>query len=256
MAAELVKKPSVGELMASFFVNLKDPRMLLLIACIIYSGAEQAFIFVNFTKDIIGQIMGTQAIGWVMAVFGAVNVLSSLALGKITDRYGPAPAVFIGWSFHAIFLIAYYVLYGLHFVPLSWFADNKWFIYFSVAFYSIGDAAWQFFPPTMIGTLFANNAEAAFANFKFFQSLGNTVFSIGGAYVAFQVKCLSSFGLLVVALICILIMNKYFSRFLRIISPDDNLAERTRLLTDSGRSVGTDALIIDVDRSEHSSLYF
>lgn len=249
---ELTKKPSVGELMASFFVNLRDARMILLIACIIYSGAEQAFIFVNFTKDMVGQVLGTQAIGWVMAVFGCVNVLSSLLLGKLTDRFGPGPAVALGWTTHAIFLISFTAMRGFNLVPLSWFADNTWFIYLSVAVYATGDAAWQFFPPTMIGTLFASNAEAAFANFKFFQSLGNTIFSIGGAYVLFEVKVLSTFGLLVIAMGCILVMHKRYSPFLSLISPDDNLLERSRLISGS-----TDVLYVDVTPASGStSLYF
>jgi len=44
-----------------------------MIAVITYSGVEQGFMFVNFTSDVIKLDLGVRNIGWVMAVFGAVN---------------------------------------------------------------------------------------------------------------------------------------------------------------------------------------
>jgi len=68
-----VATKSIKETLASFFLVLKDKRILLLIAFILYSGVEQAFIFVNYPSDIISPFLGKSDIGWVMAVFGAVN---------------------------------------------------------------------------------------------------------------------------------------------------------------------------------------
>jgi hypothetical protein len=75
---------------------------------------------------------------------------------------------------HIIFLLTYFAFYGilswheedscvlmfaflgLEVLPVEWIKANPWFVYLSVCFYSIGDAAFQFFPATMIGTHWLN----------------------------------------------------------------------------------------------------
>jgi len=207
-----VKRKTMKETLTSVFNLLRDKRMLLLIAVFFYSGVEQGFIFVNFTGNVITPLMGKESIGWVFAVFGGVNVLSSFGFGKIADRIGPSPIVIIAWLSHAAFLILYFFIYGVQLVSTEWIAENKWFIYVSVGFYSIGDAGWQFFPSTMVGMLFTDDAEAGFANLKFFQSLGNSLMSIFGAYILFEYKVIASFITLCIAIISLVCLNQFVSK--------------------------------------------
>jgi predicted MFS family arabinose efflux permease len=206
------RRKSLSETVMSFFYLLKDKRILFMIAIIVYSVVEQGFIFVNFTGDVISPTLGTENIGWAMAGFGAVNVVASFGFGKLADLIGPSPVVITGWLSHIIFLIVYFAFYGLEILPISWIQEHKWFVYASVCFYSIGDAAFQFFPATMIGMLFSDNAEAGFANLKFWQSLGNTGISIGGAYIPFKYKIMISMVTLAAGIISLILLNTFVAK--------------------------------------------
>lgn len=57
--------------------------------------------------------------------------------------------------------------------------------------------------------MFTDDAEAGFANLKFWQSLGNTLMSIFGAGLFFKFKIMASFSVLSTGIVCIVILNRY-----------------------------------------------
>src|SRR4051794_39312798 len=63
---------------------LFDRKMQMIIATIIYSGVSQGFIFGDFPP----MIADKQWKFFVMAAFGLADVLSSILLGKLSDRVG------------------------------------------------------------------------------------------------------------------------------------------------------------------------
>lgn len=107
-----------------------------------------------------------------MALFGAVNTLSSLAMGRISDRWGNKPLVITGFLAHLSFYACFFAaitLRGTH-----WFTEREYLLYLGAAVYGVGDAAANTFPNIICSLYFTDNAEAAFSNLKFFQVRRNS----------------------------------------------------------------------------------
>ncbi|KAI3848944.1 hypothetical protein MKW92_051784, partial [Papaver armeniacum] len=64
---------------------LLDKRMLLIIPLIAYSGLQQAFVWAEFTKEIVKPALGVSGVGGSMAVYGVFDAISSLVSGAITS---------------------------------------------------------------------------------------------------------------------------------------------------------------------------
>ncbi|KAI3986225.1 hypothetical protein MKX01_031461 [Papaver californicum] len=64
---------------------LLDKRMLLIIPLIVYSGLQQAFVWAEFTKEIVKPALGVSGVGGSMAVYGVFDAISSLVSGTITS---------------------------------------------------------------------------------------------------------------------------------------------------------------------------
>lgn len=62
---------------------LRSSTLLFLIPCIFYSGLEMGFLFGDFTSEVIKPTHGQHWIGYIMAVFGGVDALSSFIFGYV-----------------------------------------------------------------------------------------------------------------------------------------------------------------------------
>eukprot|EP01065_Artemidia_motanka_P025640 TRINITY_DN30615_c0_g1_i1.p1 TRINITY_DN30615_c0_g1~~TRINITY_DN30615_c0_g1_i1.p1 ORF type:complete len:589 (+),score=183.52 TRINITY_DN30615_c0_g1_i1:79-1845(+) len=146
-----------------------DRRMLCLIPLIMYSGLEQGFIWGDFTSNWVKPSAGTNNIGYVMAAFGASDVLGSIVLGKLSDRTGRAPVVYLGFAAHLAVLITLYK------IEVGG-CDHKWALLISCACaWGIGDAAFNTQIGAMLGDYFQDRKEDAFSNLKLWQSLMTSV---------------------------------------------------------------------------------
>jgi MFS family permease len=61
-----------------------------------YSGAEQGFIWGDFTTYYVKPALGLNNIGFVMAFFGATDALASYGIGKLSDKLGRTAVMSIG----------------------------------------------------------------------------------------------------------------------------------------------------------------
>lgn len=72
---------------------LMEPRMLVLIPIMVYSGLSQSYIFGSFPPLIIDKATKF----FVLAAIGAVDALASVAMGKLSDRSGRVIVLVIGF---------------------------------------------------------------------------------------------------------------------------------------------------------------
>jgi len=194
-------------------IQLKDTKLLLLIPIIFYSGMEQGFVFGSFTSDIVQTTIGKGKIGFVMTVFGAVNVAGSFFLGKVADRFG-TPFVFItGFISHILCLCGMFIIYTAD--GLEFFKENSWMLYLISGLWGLGDAAWNNFPNTMLSILYTDDAEPAFANLKLWQSLGTVLAFATGNYLDINVKLVGVFGFLWVAVMALIYLQIFYQIFNR-----------------------------------------
>uniref|UniRef100_A0A8C1ENS6 Protein unc-93 homolog A n=1 Tax=Cyprinus carpio carpio TaxID=630221 RepID=A0A8C1ENS6_CYPCA len=161
------------------FKLLRDPRLLLLIPLTMYSGFEQSFLAGEYTKNYVTCAIGIHYVGFVMICFGASNSLCSFAFGRLAQYTGRI----------ALFCLAAVTNLGCFLGLLYWkpHPDQLGVFFVFPALWGMADAVWQTQTNALYGILFAKDKEAAFANYRMWESLG---FVIAFAYSTFI--CLST----------------------------------------------------------------
>jgi len=185
--------------MCRAIIQLKQKEMVFLLPAFFYTGTIDGIFSGSYTKDIITRTMGIGAIGFVMTIFGIVNVLSCFIIGKLADRFNTTILVVIGTLAHMIFFVIIFVI--LETEGLIYFIPRSYLIYIGAGLGGLGDAAFTTFSTTTTSKLFSHNIEAASAACKFSQSLGSAIFFIIGPYGTIQVKMTIFLGFLCMAII-------------------------------------------------------
>uniref|UniRef100_A0A8C6UIJ8 Protein unc-93 homolog A n=1 Tax=Neogobius melanostomus TaxID=47308 RepID=A0A8C6UIJ8_9GOBI len=139
------REPFCHTFLATFRL-LKDWRLVTLIPLTMYSGFEQSFLSSEYTKNYVTCALGIHWVGFIM--------MSSLTnLGCII--------ALLWWRPHPDQLVVFFVF------PALW---------------GMADAVWQTQTNSLYGVLFPRDKEAAFANYRMWESLG---FVIAFAYSTF-----------------------------------------------------------------------
>ncbi|XP_048699968.1 protein unc-93 homolog A isoform X2 [Caretta caretta] len=174
------------------FQHLKDKRQCLLIPLTMYSGFEQAFLAGDYTKSYVTCALGIHFVGYVMISFSATNSLCSLFFGKISQLTG-RKALFALAAITNLACIIALLLWKPH--------PNQLAVFFIFsALWGLADAIWQTQTNALYGVLFEKHKEAAFANYRLWESLG---FVIAFGYSTFfhvYVKLYIVMAVLVVAI--------------------------------------------------------
>eukprot|EP01126_Amoeba_proteus_P052228 TRINITY_DN6291_c0_g1_i2.p1 TRINITY_DN6291_c0_g1~~TRINITY_DN6291_c0_g1_i2.p1 ORF type:complete len:464 (+),score=69.34 TRINITY_DN6291_c0_g1_i2:129-1394(+) len=203
------KKSTMASKLFRVMYLLKDPRMLLMIPIFFYCGVEQGYVFGSFTGDIITKSAGVGKVGFVMALFGAVDTIASYTMGKISDTWGNKIVLFSGFLAHLLFLVGFYV--ALKFHPLDYFGDHQYWLYLGACLLGVGDACMNTLPNLLCSIFFTNNAEAAFSNLKFFQSLGSVLMFAIGSYAGPNMKIVVTLGFLFMGVISMIYLHVFVS---------------------------------------------
>lgn len=145
---------------------LADPRMLLLAPLLAYYGLQKAFVWAVFTKSVVTPVLGVAGVGGAMAVYGAAGVVSSLVAGRLTS--GLRSSTFIV-STGAV-LQAGVLLWLLFFYsPMDGLLGSAAPLVVG-AVWGVGDGILNTQLSALIGLLFENDKEAAFALGKMWQA--------------------------------------------------------------------------------------
>ncbi|NP_001183030.1 UNC93-like protein 3-like isoform 2 [Zea mays] len=157
---------SFGAMLKYIIAPLKDKRMLLTIPLIAYSGLQQAFVWAVFTKSIVTPVLGISGVGGAMAIYGAADVVCSLVAGRLTSGLRSAAfIVSVGAILQAIVLFWLLLFYspmdGLLGAAIPLFIGALW---------GVGDGVLNTQLSALLGLLFEDVKEAAFAQLKVWQS--------------------------------------------------------------------------------------
>ncbi|XP_061756869.1 protein unc-93 homolog A isoform X3 [Nerophis ophidion] len=167
------REPFCHTFLATFRL-LKDWRLLMLIPLTMYSGFEQSFLSGEYTKNYVTCALGIHYVGFVMMCFGASNSLFSFLFGRLARKTGRT----------ALFLLAAVANFACIIALLFWrpHPDQLWVFFVFPALWGMADAVWQTQTNALYGILFPQASEAAFANYRMWESLG---FVIAFAYSTF-----------------------------------------------------------------------
>ncbi|KAG0466472.1 hypothetical protein HPP92_018052 [Vanilla planifolia] len=150
---------------------LGEARVLLIIPLFAYSGLQQAFVWAEFTKKIVEPALRLSGVGGAMAVYGVADAICALLAGRFTsDLYSVTLIVSFG-SFLQ-FVILLWLLFGY---SLSSGVLGSILPLVIGAVWGIGDGVFNTQLNALLGMLFRQNTEAAFAQLKVWQSAATAV---------------------------------------------------------------------------------
>lgn len=191
--SESAKELTGVALLSATLNQCKKPNQQLLIPITVWIGMEQAFIGADFTQAYVSCALGIHLIGYVMICFGVVNAICSIIFGSIMKYIGRIPIIALGAIVHGAIVI----------VMLFWrpHPENP-LIFFAIAgLWGVGDAVWQTQINGLYGMLFRRNKEAAFSNYRLWESAGFVIAYASSTTLCARMKLYVLFGILVLGMI-------------------------------------------------------
>ncbi|XP_041375281.1 protein unc-93 homolog A-like [Gigantopelta aegis] len=188
------RKISFRLLVATFSQLFKNHSQKLLVPLTIYSGVEQGFIGGTFTRAYVTCSLGIWNIGYVMIVYGITDAICSFSFGRLVQYVGHIPFFVLAFLLHGGCLITF-LLWGPN-------PDHLAVFYVVAALWGMGDAVIQTQINALYGCLFTKNTEAAFANYRLWESLGFLITYAYNDYLCANVKLYICIVFLVVGVVC------------------------------------------------------
>ncbi|GLT92512.1 hypothetical protein SLE2022_103460 [Rubroshorea leprosula] len=173
---------SVVSLSKSVITPLLDIRMLLIIPLIAYSGLQQAFVWADFTKDVVKPALGESGVGGAMAVYGAFDAICSLVAGRLTSGLTSITFIVCGG------LLVQAVIFIWLLLKSSITSGVLGTIYplLMAALLGVGDGVLNTQLSALLALLFKHDTEGAFAQLKVWQSASIAVVFFLSPYISLQ----------------------------------------------------------------------
>ncbi|KAK7864566.1 hypothetical protein R5R35_007335 [Gryllus longicercus] len=165
-------------------------EMLLLVPLSLWLGVDYAFIEAEYTASFVACAWGIQNIGYVIICYGLLNSGMALATGWIVARAGRRPVVLCAAVMHAA------LMGGV----LAWrpSPDHKLLFFVVAAIWGAADGHWAVQLNSLYAILFPNMEEAAYSNFRLWQSIGFVIAFSYSHYLCTVYKLYIVLALLVV----------------------------------------------------------
>ncbi|GAQ79101.1 unc-93 homolog A [Klebsormidium nitens] len=187
---------SIRSNLRSTMALLGDRRLLLLLALMVYSGLQQAFIWSDFTKDVVTPALGVSWVGGVMAVFGASDALASYFAGKLSS--GMHSITFLVSGGAAAQLL---VLIALLVKSSFGSSSTDYASLFTAAFlWGLGDAVFNTQISAILGICFPDDTASGFAQWKIWQSAATSAACFATPYLGIGTKLCILAGVLTVGM--------------------------------------------------------
>eukprot|EP00090_Calanus_glacialis_P024669 TRINITY_DN3833_c0_g1_i1.p1 TRINITY_DN3833_c0_g1~~TRINITY_DN3833_c0_g1_i1.p1 ORF type:complete len:502 (-),score=112.42 TRINITY_DN3833_c0_g1_i1:104-1609(-) len=159
-------KPTLSgkDLLVATFRQMKKKKQILIIPLTFWSGIEQGFFGADFTAGFVTCAYGVHIVGRVLIVFGICDALASIGFGFIIKKVGRVPIFILGACINVLVII----------IMLSWTPTSSavGVVYLLAALWGMADAIWQTQINALYGVLFASDEEAAFSNYRLWESMG------------------------------------------------------------------------------------
>ncbi|KAB0795294.1 hypothetical protein PPYR_12133 [Photinus pyralis] len=170
--------------------HLFNPYQLLILPITMFIGAEQAFIAADFNASFVSCGWGISNIGFVMICFGAVNAIAAIFAGGISKKTGRVPMIAFAFVVHVGLLITLLI-----WKPTS---INKVPFFVVAGLWGLCDAVWLVQINALCGILFPGKEEAAYSNFRLWESTGSVITYAYSPYLRTDAKIYLLLTLLVI----------------------------------------------------------
>ena len=124
--------------------------------------------------------MNAKYVGLVLIAFGICGSIGSISFGQLVKYIGRWPC----------FVIAAIINYALIITMFLWkpSEDQMAVLFILAGFWGLADAGWLTQTNALYGILFVDNNEAAFSNYRLWQSLGFVLFYILTPYIRIRIS--------------------------------------------------------------------
>ncbi|KPP58838.1 protein unc-93A-like, partial [Scleropages formosus] len=174
------REPFFSTFLATF-KHLKDKRQVLLIPLTMYSGFEQSLLAGEYNRYYVTCALGIHFVGYSMICFGAANSVASFTVGKLAEYTGRV----------ALFMFAAVINLSCTLALLFWRPHPDLLPVFFVF-----PALWALY-----GTLFPDHKEAAFANYRMWESVGYVIAFAYSNFICLYIKLYILIAVLVVSMV-------------------------------------------------------
>ncbi|KZC14684.1 PREDICTED: UNC93-like protein [Dufourea novaeangliae] len=181
------------KLLAVTLKLLKEKSQLLILPIIIFIGAEQAFLFADYNASFVSCAWGISNIGYVMICFGVTNAIAALGAGSIMKLTGRKALMIFAFCLHLGILI-----FLLRWKPTP---DRSSMFFLMSGLWGLCDAMWLVQVNALSGILFPGKEEAAFSNFRLWESTGSVITYAYSPYLCTQTKLYILIGILCLGMI-------------------------------------------------------
>ncbi|KAK2575984.1 hypothetical protein KPH14_007345 [Odynerus spinipes] len=181
------------KLLAVTLKLLKEKSQLLILPIIIFIGAEQAFLFADYNASFVSCAWGISNIGYVMICFGVANAIAALATGSVMKLTGRAPVLVFAFCLHIAILS-----FMLKWRPTP---DQGMMFFLISGLWGVCDSIWLVQVNSLCGLLFPGREEAAYSNFRLWESTGSVITYIYSPYLCTYTKIYILMAILCVGMI-------------------------------------------------------
>ena len=194
---------STFQLFTAALKHMITPYQALIIPLTIWSGLSKGFIISDFTAGFISCIFGVGDVGWVLIAYGLCSAFGSLSLGVISKYTGRLPLYILAASLNLTVIITL----------MKWNPqlNERWILFLLSGLSGGADAIWNTQNNSLYGVLFENNKEAAFSNYRLWESIGYLTAFILQTQLCIEIKLyllLVMIGLGLMGYVCVEISER------------------------------------------------
>ncbi|XP_017753017.1 PREDICTED: UNC93-like protein [Eufriesea mexicana] len=181
------------KLLAVTIKLLKERNQILILPITMFIGAEQAFLFADYNASFVSCAWGISNIGYVMVCFGVTNAIASLGTGSVMKLTGRRPLMTFAFCLHMGILV-----FLLRWKPTP---EQSSIFFLMSGLWGLCDAMWLVQVNALSGILFSGKEEAAFSNFRLWESTGSVITYAYSPYLCTQTKLYFLMGILFLGMI-------------------------------------------------------
>ncbi|XP_045611694.1 UNC93-like protein [Procambarus clarkii] len=167
------------QLLVATFNHMRHPYQLLVIPLTIWSGVEQAFLGADYTAAYVSCGLGVHMVGYIMICYGVCDAVCSVSFSPLVKIVGRVPIFVMGFSINlSIIITLIYWSPNPEDLPVFYILAGLW---------GVSDAVWQTQINALYGVIFPGESEAAFSNYRLWESIGFII-----AYACSTVVCINT----------------------------------------------------------------
>ncbi|CAH2096007.1 unnamed protein product [Euphydryas editha] len=169
--------------LALLVVTLKllvEPHQLMLVIINVFVGMQQAFFGADFTAAFVSCSIGTGTVGFVMMAYGLSDAIGCVVTGYVSKVTGRLPLICVALVAHCCLFVSL----------LTWSpqANQTYVVYVIAVIWGLCDSIWLVQINAYYGILFPGREEAAFSNFRLWESVGYIIAYIISPYFRTSTK--------------------------------------------------------------------